>query len=224
MSAEIPWHAHLVLLRPRRIQEVLEHVRAAGLPTPNLWQIELGVLRMWHRVLFRSETIGTAASRPVRDTPRARLLALRPVRAPLLLRERAIAPLDLSGMLSSPERVIRHLLGAFHDGNQFVYDLRLLALYPGRLEELRERARRIVEEDTPRSRFLRDLTVFEGYHESLLEAVDRALAGELERDEAEAADPDASFLGYLSWCAAQPATPSASVAALRAGRLEAAPC
>jgi hypothetical protein len=39
--------------------------------------------------------------------------------------------------------VIRHLLGAHHDANQFVYDLELLA-HHGRLDELR-RGPRIVE-------------------------------------------------------------------------------
>ena len=31
---------------------------------PNLFQIELGVVRMWLRVLFRSDTVGTSHAAP----------------------------------------------------------------------------------------------------------------------------------------------------------------
>ncbi|MBX3275021.1 MAG: hypothetical protein KF729_32450 [Sandaracinaceae bacterium] len=132
----MPSLARYLLLFPNRVETNLAAVERAGLVpvTPNPWQITLGVARMWHRVLFRSETIGTCAADPVRPSWRARLLERRPLRFPFLVRERAIAPLDFSGLASPPERIIRHLLGAHHDANQFAYDLALLSVHPGKLE------------------------------------------------------------------------------------------
>jgi len=216
------WHAWLLLLAPGRVQHGLQRVRETALVSgvPNLWQIELGVLRMWHRALFRSESIGTCEAFPVRSTWRARLLAFRPLRFPFLLAERAVAPWDMSGFLSSPERVIRHLLGAHHDEHQFIYDLQMLTLYPGALEELRRRLTAVVEQDTPRSRWLRDLTVHEQYHESLMAGLTRFMAGtsgEMELGEGDGEDPDISFRAYLAWCARQPASPAETWAAWRRG-------
>ncbi len=209
----------LALISPERIEAGLARVRASGLVerTPNAWQITLGVLRMWHRVLFRSETIGTSA-RAVRGNWRARLLAWRPLRFPFLLAERAVAPWDFSGLWSSPERVMCHLLGAHHDENQFLYDLQMLACQPGMLDELACAVRAVVEGDGARSRWLRDLTVFDGYHDSLLAALERARAGELCLGGADDADPDITFFAYLDWCARQPATPEETIAAWRDGR------
>jgi hypothetical protein len=153
----------------------------------------------------------------VRPSWRARLLEIKAIRLPFLLAERAVAPLDFTGMASPPEQVIRHLLGAHHDANQFVYDLELLALQ-GRLGELHAAVRDVVERDTARSRWLRDLTVFEGYHESLLAAVERALADGPAMTPDEARDPDISFAAYLRWCARQPETPAATLRAWREGR------
>ena len=227
-TSGIAWHAYVLLLRPRRILAKLEKVRASGMPVsplPNLWQLELGVLRMWHRILFRSETVGTSPAGRVRPTLRARLLHWRPLRFPFLVAERAVAPLDSTGMVSSRERVIRHLLGAHHDGNQFVFDLELLHSEPGALEEL---ARRVAALNGPhattrRAQWLRDLTVFEGYHESLERAVQDTLAHGLPLSPAEAANADISFRGYLAWCARQPATPAATLAAWRRGSFSFAP-
>jgi len=218
-SATLPLYARLALVDPGAVERGLERLRTRGIvdPVPNAWQITLGVLRMWHRIVFRSETIGTSAT-PVRDTWRARLLAFRPARFPFLLAERAIAPLDTSGLVSSRERVIRHLLGAHHDAKQFVYDLEILEGFEGALEELVSRTREVLEHDTPRSRWLRDLVVHEGYHEALLRAAERALEGELELSEAEARDPDISFRAYLAWCARQPSTPEETLQALYGGR------
>lgn len=207
------------LLWPRRIEENLRRAHEAGLvaEVPTLWQVVLGVARMWHRVLFRPQTIGTSQSHPVRSTLRARLLSSRPLRFPFLVMERAIAPLDFSGLASSEERILRHLLGAHHDGSQFVYDLELLSIHPGALEELRGRARAVVEEDTPRSRWLRDLTVFERYHESLLAAVERACAEGIELAPEDASNPDISLSAYLAWCLRQPRTPAETWAAMQRG-------
>jgi hypothetical protein len=219
-TTSVPLLSRLILLWPGRVARGLEHVRSAGLApdVPNVWQITLGVLRMMHRVLFRSDTIGTCKTHPVRRTWRARLLAFRALRLPFLLWERAVAPLDFSGLVSSRERVLRHLLGAHHDAVAFVYDLELLRLHPGALEECRDRARAVVEGTDPRAEWLRDLVVYEGYHEALLATTERAIAGTLEMDPHEERDPDVTFAGYLAWCAAQPETPADTWAALRAGR------
>ncbi|MFT3770835.1 MAG: hypothetical protein QM820_35885 [Minicystis sp.] len=218
---ELPWYARLILVDPDQVHRGLERVRAAGLvdPAPNLWQIFLGVARMWQRILFRSETIGTCVAHPIRPTWRARLLHHRPLRFPFLVWERAIAPLDASGLVSPPERILKHLLGAHHDGNQFSYDLQLLQAYPGWLEKVRDAAAEVVAHDTPRSRWLRDLTVYERYHENLLAAVSRALEGDFDVSAAEADDPDITFLAYLRWCARQPPTPEATWDAIRRGEL-----
>ncbi len=221
MSApcELPWWAKVVLLDPAGVARGLERLRASGhFPVvPNEWQITLGILRMVHRMIFRSETIGTSR-RPIRRTLRARLLARRPLRFPFLVAERAIAPLDSSGLLSERERVIRHLLGAHHDQNQFAYDLEMLRAHPGALEEVVERTREVVTGRSPRAEYLRDLTVFEGYHEDLLAAAERAVNGDLGLSQREAEDPDVAFSAYLAWCARQPSTYRKTVAALLRGR------
>ena len=211
----------VLLPRPRVVADALDRIARSGHHprTPNLWQIELGVLRMLHRVVFRSDTIGTSSSQRVRPTIRARFLALRPLRFPFLLAERAIAPLDYSGLASPPERVLSHLLGAHHEGWQLVYDLELLAdAYPGWIERVRDDARAIVEGRHPRGDWLRDLCVFEGYHEQLLAACESALAGTLSLPEPEASDPDITFAAYLAWCARQPATPRETLESVLAGR------
>ena len=195
-----PLWSWLLLWNPPRILESLRRAQASGLVerAPTLGQVAQGVLRMWKRLLFRSGTIGRSA-RPVRATWRARLLRFRPLRFPFLLAERAVAPLDFSGLASPPWRVIRHLLGAHHDGVQFLYDLELLSCTPGALEALRDAAREIVSGRSPRAAWLRDLTVYEGYHEDLLAAAEGMLAGK-RWPEAES-DPDLSLRAYLRWCA-----------------------
>jgi hypothetical protein len=208
----------ILLVDADRVAARLDALRAAGVaPLPNVWQVTLGVLRMWHRVLFRSDTIGTCRAFRPRRTVRARLLAWRPLRFPFLLAERAIAPLDFSGLLSDDDRVVRHLLGAHHDGVQFLYDLELLRDRPGALERVREETRRVVTVDDARSRWLRDLVVYERYHEHLLAAVDAYLEDRFPASDAERSDPDIALHAYLAWCARQPPTPEATWAALRRG-------
>jgi hypothetical protein len=218
----VPWYSYPLLLAPRAIARNLDRVRDAGLvdEVPNLWQLSLGVLRMWHRIAFRPETIGTCAGHDVRPTLRARLLQYRPLRFPFLLRERAVAPWDLTGLASSPDRLLRHMLGAHHDGVQFVYDMQILQCYPGKLADLQRAAREVAAEDTPRARWLRDLAVYESYHDNLREFVDRAVERGIELSDEDARDPDISFFAYLDWCARQPATPAQTWRALRAGRYD----
>lgn len=220
-----PLWAHLLFFNPARVEARLAQIEERGLAprTPNLWQLALGVLRMAHRVAFRSDTVGTCTGHPVRRTVRARALRLRALRLPFLLAERAVAPHDFSGLLSSRERVLRHLLGAHHDRNQFVYDLQMLSIDEGALDELCVRARAVVDGTDPRAAWLRDLTVFEGYHESLLEAAERARRGHLALPPSDASDPDISFLAYLDWCAAQPETPAATLRAIVRGHFPTEP-
>jgi hypothetical protein len=199
-----PWYVKAFLPGHARIEQSLERVRVAGIVavTPTTSDIARGVLRMVHRLVFRSETVGTCTSQPVRATWRARLLRFRAVRIPFLLAERAIAPFDLSGLASPPERVIRHLLAAHHDGVQFAYDLELLALWPGRLQELHVAVSDVVLHDTRRARWLRDLVVFTGYHEALLAAVETVMRGDALLCGDDARNPDHSLRAYLEWCAA----------------------
>ena len=219
LSHRLPWHAYLILLRPQRVARRLRQLVAAGVipEAPTVWQVELGVLRMWLRVFFRSETVGTCADHPVRSTWRARLLRWRPLRGPFLWIERAVAPGDHSGLAQPEWRLIRHLLAAHHDRHQFAYDLAILAATPGALVELREATREVIAEESPRARWLRDLVVYEQYHETLLAGVDRALAGQplLAPDEED--DPDIGLDAYMRWCLAQPPTPAATYRAWRAG-------
>ncbi len=100
----------------------------------------------------------------------------------------------------------------------FAYDLEMLSLIPGELEALRREVESLLAADTPRSRWLRDLAVYDGYHERLRDAVVRAMAGDFGLTAAERHDPDISFRGYLRWCARQPPTPGATLDAWRAGR------
>lgn len=214
-----PWYVRALVGDPARIELHLARMRAHDIVdvTPNPWQLCLGVLRLWHRNLFRPQTVGTSPGGTVRATWRARLFANRAVRLPALLAERAVAPFDFTGLRSPPERLIRHLLGAHHDGNQFVFDLEILAGH-GRLDELARAVQAVLTKDTARTRWLRDLTVFEGYHESLAAAVAQAIAAGPVMTDAEARDPDLSFRAYLTWCARQPATPAETFEAWRAGR------
>jgi hypothetical protein len=206
-----PWWARWLLVDPARIEQTLVRVPASW-ARPNLWQVFLGACAMWQRILFRTETIGTSRTARVRDTWRARLLAFRVVRLPVLLACRAVAPLDPLGLASTKDRIIHHLLTAHHDGDQFSYDVELLALYPGAVDELRALVRAVVDGTHPRARWWRDLCVFDGYHEALLAALDGAQRRATE-------DPDATLRATLAWCAAQPPTPAATLRAWRAGAL-----
>lgn len=213
------WHAHILLNRPQRVRDALTLCESRGLVdrVPTLWQLELGVLRMLHRMVFRPETIGLSGDFAPRNTRRARWWRARPLRLPFLLWEGSVAPWDLTGLSSRPEKLIRHLLGTHHDGLQFVYDLQILDVYPGALEDLVRQARRVVTVDNARTEWLRDLVVYEGYHETLLAVAERALVGDFALTPDQAEDVDVSFSAYLQWCSQQPPTPRATWRAWRAG-------
>jgi len=214
-----PWYVNRILRRPGRIMDNVRLAHEAGLVAkpPNEWQLFLGVLRMWHRMAFRPETVGTAASATVRDNRRARLMLYRPLRFPFLVKERVITPGDLTGMISSPGRIRSHMIGAYHAGNEFHYDLQLLSFRAGELEKLRDQVQDLLKQDTARHRWIRDLAVYEGYHESLAEAVDHALEHGVFNAGLDD-DPDWSLVGYLDWCARQPETQPETRALRRAGK------
>ena len=216
-----PWYLYPILLRPTQIDANLARVRAAGIveQVPNLWQIALGVGRMWHRIVLRPESIGLAEHANVRATWRARLFAFRAIRFPFVLWEGSVVPGDLSGLGSTPERLMTHILGTYHDGVQFAYDYQVLEAYPGAPEALMAHARAVVNDpDTRRSRWVRDLAVFDGYHERLISWLEHALEKGPELTQEESEDPDISFHAYLNWCAAQPPTPALTWQAIRHGR------
>jgi len=193
---------HLLHFRPRRIEARLDELVAAGVldRKPTHWQLWMGVLYMWHRAAFRPETIGLS-SNPVRSTRRARLFHKRPLRSPFLFAGRRVNPLDHTGLGSSTEHTIRHLLGAHHDRADFHFDLQLIAHEPGVLQSLRDRLQSIVDETAPDAVFLKDLCVYEGYHEDLLAGVEAWIRGEVPLDHD---DPDATLTGFMGWCAQQP--------------------
>lgn len=51
----LPWWARLLLIRPARVAAHLALVHRTEIVErpPNMWQVVLGALRMWSRVLFR---------------------------------------------------------------------------------------------------------------------------------------------------------------------------
>lgn len=217
MTPSYPWYVRALLVDPERVMQNVARMRERGVvaASPNAWQLSLAVLRLWHRVVFRTETVGTSSGR-VHARLRARLLENRALRLPALLGSRAVIPFDFTGLRSTPERLIDHLLGAHHDRNQFVFDLELLAGH-GALDVLAERVAAILDDRDPRAAWLRDLTVYVGYHESLATAVAHARTAGPAMTEAEASDPDLTLRGLVAWCARQPATPGETLAAWQAG-------
>lgn len=208
-----------LLLWPTRVQKHLAQVELPESEKPNLWQLQLGVFRMFYRVIYRSETIGNSEEHPVRNRLVSRLLHIRLLRLIVLRTLRAVAPLDFSGLVSDQDRIVRHLLFAHHDKNQFVYDFELLLSWPGGLEKIEGLARSVIDGTTLMSELIRDVAIYERYHENLLDAVQRFRADpSTALPENERNDPDISFFAYLAWCARQPETPSATLQLYRAGR------
>lgn len=217
-----PWW-YALLWCPQRIDTRLDRLVADGVipKRPTRWQVWLGVVYMWVRVMKRPETIGLSDGAPVRDTAGARRMDRRLVRIPAVIRARAINPLDQTGLGSSAEHVIRHLLGAYHPGQNLLYDLAILDTEPGALDTLRARAAAVVDGTDPQAEALRDLTVYDGYHEKLLDAVVRWM--DQGRDDTTQTHPDTTLPAFLAWCAAQPATPAATVQAMARGTMSFTP-
>ncbi|MDP2345444.1 MAG: hypothetical protein Q8O67_31155 [Deltaproteobacteria bacterium] len=215
-----PWMVRALLIDvdgvARGLAEI-EEARARGLlssavnralpsvlPTPP--QVARYVQRMWQRLLFASDDVGTSAM-PVRPGWRARLLDHRALRLPFLLKYGSVVPLDLSGLRSSTSTLRRHLLGTHHERLQAVYDLELLAARdPPALQLLRDECAAVVEQRHEDAELLRDLCVYERYHEQLLALIDAALAGNFLADE-DADDVDLSFFAMLRFCARAASSP-----------------
>lgn len=216
---QMTWHARLLLAHPQRVHHKVTQLVRCGVieQAPTLWQLELGVMRMWHRVVFRSNSIGTSTTHRVRRGWRARLLHNRIIRGPFLLFEGAIAPWDHTGLASTSKRIIKHLLAAHHDGAQFAYDLAILSADPNALKELHAQTVRILTAENRRTLWLKDLAVYEGYHEALLHAVECYLSGEPLLDPGAAHNPDIAFEAYIDWCLRQPMSPRDSWRALQSG-------
>ncbi|HRI65995.1 MAG TPA: hypothetical protein PK156_17225 [Polyangium sp.] len=213
-----------VLRNPERVEWHLEQLHKNGRidKKPNLWQVTMGIMYMLHRMVFRPATIGIDDA-PVHDTWRARLWSYRPLRFPFLLWQRAIDPLDLTGLSGSMERKHSHLVGAYHPGNNALYDLECMTVDPQAIRALREDVVHIIAGQTSRARLLKDLTVYAGYHERLLGLIDRALEGDFAPAVGHENHPDTTLRGFLGWCAAQPASPEATFAAWAQGDLHFGP-
>lgn len=219
----VPLPYYLLLWAPGRIQRRLAALEAHGAidRAPSLYQVWMGVLYMWTRVVLRPSSIGLATDEPVRDTPGARRLRNRLHRLPAILRARAVNPLDQVGLGSSTAHVIRHLTGAYHPGDNALYDLQILDVEPGALDTLRARVAAIVDGTHPDAELLRDLCVYEGYHERLLDMVDRWI--EDGADGARIDNPDTTLRAFMQWCAAAPPSPGATWRAVRGGHFSLLP-
>lgn len=224
MATSISFFYRVLLRHPERVLWHLDKLYEASRidKKPNLWQVSMGVFYMVHRILFRSETIGVDDS-PVRSTVGARLLRYRPVRFPFLLLTGSIDPIDLTGLAGTAQRKHTHLVGAYHPGDNALYDLECIAFDKEAIRKIKDDVESILAEKTWRGRFLKDLTVYEGYHERLLGLIERALRD----DYAPAADkvdhPDTTLRGFVRWCAAQPETPEKTLEVLMQGRLRFGP-
>ncbi len=210
---------NLLHFRPRQIERRLGQLHDAGIVAqrPTLWQLWLGTVYMYHRAVFRPQTIGVDPSSVVRDTLRARLWTVRPLRAPFVLGW-AVNPLDHTGLGSSTRHVIRHLLGAFHPGDNLHYDLQIIAQDPGALEQLRDELAAVVDGTHPWAEFYRDVVVYDGYHARALQIVEGWIArGNREPDGMRHNHADTTLTGFVAWCCRQPSTPRATLAALMSG-------
>lgn len=194
----------VLLWCPGRIERRLAALEAEGVlaRAPSRWQVWMGVLYMWTRVVRRPETIGLATHEPVRATTGAKRLQNRLVRGVAVFRGRVVNPLDQIGLGSSDAHVTRHLLGAYHPGDNALYDLYLLHTTPGAIDALADAVQAVVDGTHPHAEHLRDLCVYEGYHERLLGMVRRWQAEGPPADPS--MHPDTTLPGFMGWCAAQP--------------------
>lgn len=214
-----PW-AWVGLWRPDVVQARLDALAARGEAVPTLFQVWIGVLYMWARVLRRPETIGLSDGEPVRDTPGARRLRHRLLRLAAVLRHRVVNPLDQTGLGSSEAHIVRHLLGAYHPGRNLLYDLAILSLHDGALERLAAGAQAVVDGSDPCAELRRDLVVYEGYHERLLAAVEAWLR---EGPPPTESHPDTTLPAFLAWCRQAPAGPRDALRQVARGELRLMP-
>jgi hypothetical protein len=195
------WWEALLLGRTAAMRDAMDGLVRAGLLDRPLTGRELVRAQAYNRLrlLFRPNTVGTSTGR-VRRGWRAGVLSWRAIRLPAAVAEEALSLLDLTGLSRRPDQLIHHLLAAHHEAWQLHYDLELLSAWPGALDRLEALADRAVREDTPRTRWLKDLCVFEGYHEALLASVRAFRAGTVRMSPEDRANPDITLRAFLAWC------------------------
>jgi hypothetical protein len=98
-----------------------------------------------------------------------------------------------------------------------------LSAQPGALETLRVRAAAVALGQTWKARWLQDLTVYDGYHERLVAAVDRMIAGGIALSPDGDDNPDTTLTAYLRWCLEQPPSPAATAEATLRGQISFVP-
>ncbi len=211
---------YAVLWRPDRLVDNLRmlYLRGHTEGVPNLWQVFQGTWFYWYRYFFRSGTVGLDTQHQVRDTFLAKMLQNKALRTPVLFAWGATGPrLDITGLAVPVDYKVRHLIGAYHPGDNAVYDLQYVDCFPGKLEELRDWVVKVLDEDTPGHRFVKDLNIYEHYHERLLWQVQEALEGRFSVAAENAHNPDTSTTVHVRWCLNAPATPEETAEAIAQG-------
>jgi hypothetical protein len=189
-------------VRPGEIRSRLESLRAAGLAdeVPTRGQIFFGGLDMLRFVIepFAREyyeqqgiSFGFHQLLRVLDDP--------------------VSMIDPTGFLSERDTIIGHVMQVVHLNP--VYDLQLMEMFPGGLDELERQVAAMVAGTHPRHRTISAIVEDPGYHARLLDYVrryreDRATPalvreqGELRRDPAAAAAERtfATLPGFLRYC------------------------
>ncbi|HKJ25606.1 MAG TPA: hypothetical protein VKB65_12340, partial [Myxococcota bacterium] len=189
-------------VRPGEVRGRLEALRAAGLvdAVPTRGQVFFGGLDMLRFVIepFAREyyeqkgiSFGFHQLLRVLDDP--------------------VSMIDPTGFLSERDTIIGHVMQVVHLNP--VYDLQLMEMFPGGLDELERQVEAMVAGTHPRHRTISAIVEEPGYHAALLEYVrryrlDRAAPpivreqGELRRDPAAAAAERtfATLPGFLRYC------------------------
>lgn len=214
----IPWFYYLLLHDPRQLQKNLHLLKERGhiQEIPSLWQVVLGISHMWHFTVANVDAIGTSQEAPVRDNPRARLLKNQFIRFFALMAEGSINPLDRTGLALSPKRKMRHVLGTFHATGEMaqtvIYDLQLLDCYPGALKTLGQRLEKLLKQPDARDEWIKDMAVYQGYHEDLVPVVKRCLKGDFSVNvPTQREGDDYTVTSFVERCLGFPPTPQATL-------------
>lgn len=204
---------HLLLHNPKLLQKNLRLLKERGhiREIPTLWQVFQGMAQQWWYTVNNLETLGHDFENPIRDSIGAKLLQPHAMRFLPLMIEGAINPADRTGLALTPERKMRHILGTHHPPETVIYDLQLLDCYPGALDTLRAKLVAIIEGDDFKSRWLKDLVVYEGYHESILPTVDRAIAGDFSVSLPPRPGDDFTVGSFAERCLACPPKPDGTI-------------
>jgi hypothetical protein len=204
-------------VRPGEVRGRLEALRAAGLvdEVPTRGQIFFGGLDMLRFVIepfareyYRQKGISFGFHQLLRvlDDP--------------------VSMIDPTGFLSERDTIIGHVMQVVHLNP--VYDLQLMEMFPGGLDELERQVEAMVAGTHPRQRTISAIVEEPGYHAALLDYVRRYRAdrtappivrqqGELRRDPVAAAAERtfATLPGFLRYCRRLPTGLLAGLARLR---------